>query len=172
MGSSFPDQGSNPRSLHWQHRVLATGPPGKSLGFLYKSVSLSKPYSSSGKRKEKKKKKGVNTLMGLQWKPDGEKCQKSRSNEKKAQTTPFLFLISQDFEMYPHRPAALMFLSLDSSCFGAWHALSSPLAGSRSPIPFMKPSYLPSSGRVMTPFFVAQDLAFSALLIFLEFRHF
>ena len=135
VGSSFPDQGSNLRSLHWQHRVLATGPPGKSLGFLYKSVSLSKPYSSSGKRKEKKKKKGVNTLMGLQWKPDGEKCQKSRSNEKKAQTTPFLFLISQDFEMYPHRPAALMFLSLDSSCFGACMLFHLPLLALEVPSP-------------------------------------
>ena len=27
----FPDQGSNPGPLHWEHGVLATGPPGKSL---------------------------------------------------------------------------------------------------------------------------------------------
>ena len=26
----FPDQGSNPDPLHWEHRILATGPPGKS----------------------------------------------------------------------------------------------------------------------------------------------
>ena len=27
----FPDQGSNPGPLHWEHGVLPTGPPGKSL---------------------------------------------------------------------------------------------------------------------------------------------
>ena len=27
------DQGSNPSPLHWGYRVLATGPPGKSLSF-------------------------------------------------------------------------------------------------------------------------------------------
>ena len=26
----FPDQGESPGSLHWEHGVLATGPPGKS----------------------------------------------------------------------------------------------------------------------------------------------
>ena len=30
-GIKFPDQGLNPGPLHWEHRVLATGPPGKSL---------------------------------------------------------------------------------------------------------------------------------------------
>ncbi|XP_059781364.1 rho GTPase-activating protein SYDE2 isoform X6 [Balaenoptera ricei] len=30
----FPDQGSNPGPLHWEHGVSATGPPGKSLYFL------------------------------------------------------------------------------------------------------------------------------------------
>ena len=29
-GSQFPNQGWNPRPLHWRHRVLTTGPPGKS----------------------------------------------------------------------------------------------------------------------------------------------
>ena len=29
-GVQLPDQGSNPGPLHWEHRVLATGPPGKS----------------------------------------------------------------------------------------------------------------------------------------------
>ena len=29
----FPDQGSNPGALHWEHRVLATGPSGKPLKF-------------------------------------------------------------------------------------------------------------------------------------------
>ena len=27
----FPDQGRNPGLLHWEHRLLATGPPEKSL---------------------------------------------------------------------------------------------------------------------------------------------
>ena len=31
VGASSLGQGSNPDSLHWKHRVLATGPPGKSL---------------------------------------------------------------------------------------------------------------------------------------------
>ena len=30
IGSYFPDQGSNPYFLHWQHRVLTTGSPEKS----------------------------------------------------------------------------------------------------------------------------------------------
>ena len=30
-GMLFLDQGLNPGPLHWEHRVLATGPPGKSL---------------------------------------------------------------------------------------------------------------------------------------------
>ena len=29
-GIQFPDQGSNPGPLHWEHGVPATGPPGKS----------------------------------------------------------------------------------------------------------------------------------------------
>ena len=32
VGSQLPDQGLNPHPLHWEHSVLATGPPGKSLG--------------------------------------------------------------------------------------------------------------------------------------------
>ena len=31
VGSQFPDQGLNPCPLHWEHGVLTTGPPGKSL---------------------------------------------------------------------------------------------------------------------------------------------
>ena len=30
-GIQFPDQGLNPGPPHWEHRVLATGLPGKSL---------------------------------------------------------------------------------------------------------------------------------------------
>ena len=29
-GNWFPHQGSNPGPLHWEHRVLATGPQGES----------------------------------------------------------------------------------------------------------------------------------------------
>ena len=30
VGSQFPDQGPDPGRLHWEHTVLAAGPPGKS----------------------------------------------------------------------------------------------------------------------------------------------
>ena len=33
-GISFPDRGLNPGFLHWEWRVLASGPPGKSPGFI------------------------------------------------------------------------------------------------------------------------------------------
>ena len=33
-GIYFPDQGLNPGPLHWEHRVLTTGLPGKSQGAL------------------------------------------------------------------------------------------------------------------------------------------
>ena len=40
-GIQFPDQGSNPGPLHWEHRVLITGSPGKSpLVFIIISVIL------------------------------------------------------------------------------------------------------------------------------------
>ena len=32
MGSSFLNQGSNPRSLHWKRGILTTGPPGSPTG--------------------------------------------------------------------------------------------------------------------------------------------
>ena len=34
-GIQFPGQGSNPGPLHWEHRVLTTVPPGKSLSRLF-----------------------------------------------------------------------------------------------------------------------------------------
>ena len=34
-GIQFPDQGSNPGPLRWERRVLATGPPGKSLNITF-----------------------------------------------------------------------------------------------------------------------------------------
>ena len=33
-GIQFPDQGWNPGPLPWEYRILATGPPGKSLDSL------------------------------------------------------------------------------------------------------------------------------------------
>ena len=38
MWDLVPDQGSNPDPLHWEHGVLATGPPGKSLGVCLKGT--------------------------------------------------------------------------------------------------------------------------------------
>ena len=35
---SFPDRGSNLDPLHWEHRVLATGSPGKSLAEAFVSA--------------------------------------------------------------------------------------------------------------------------------------
>ena len=32
MWDLFPDQGCNPGPLHWEHGILATGPPGKPQG--------------------------------------------------------------------------------------------------------------------------------------------
>ena len=41
-GLLFPDQGSNPGSLHWECEVIATGPPGKSCKhFLKESTFIS-----------------------------------------------------------------------------------------------------------------------------------
>ena len=37
-GIKFPDQGLNPGPLHWEHRVLAAGPPGMSLNPFLKQV--------------------------------------------------------------------------------------------------------------------------------------
>ena len=39
-GSQFPYQGSNPRPLQWKHRVLTTGPPGKSQGKLQMNLLI------------------------------------------------------------------------------------------------------------------------------------
>ena len=45
----FPDQGLNPGPLHWEHGVLPTGPPGKSLFYyslrLWVSLTFSAVYS-------------------------------------------------------------------------------------------------------------------------------
>ena len=34
-GISFPDQGSHLGPLHWERRVIATGPPGKAQGLVF-----------------------------------------------------------------------------------------------------------------------------------------
>ena len=34
VGYYFPDQGSNSHPLHWKHRILTTGPSGKSLSWI------------------------------------------------------------------------------------------------------------------------------------------
>ena len=39
-GIQFPNQGSNPGPLHWEHRVLASGPLGKSPSFKAKALAL------------------------------------------------------------------------------------------------------------------------------------
>ena len=39
VGSSFPNQGSNPFPLHWERRVLTSGPPGKSWQHHSKSTN-------------------------------------------------------------------------------------------------------------------------------------
>ena len=46
-GIQFPDQGLNPGPLHWEHRVLATGPPEKSLIFFLKYSVFLTPVLSS-----------------------------------------------------------------------------------------------------------------------------
>ena len=48
VGPNSPEQGSNPSSLHWEGRVLATGPPGKSL-FLF--LFLSNDYYATRTQK-------------------------------------------------------------------------------------------------------------------------
>ena len=47
MGSSFPDQRVNPHPLHWKHRVLTNGRPGKSLTELL-TGRLSAPKQEDG----------------------------------------------------------------------------------------------------------------------------
>ena len=39
-GIQFPSQGSNPGPLNWEHRVLATGLPGKSLTYLLRNKAV------------------------------------------------------------------------------------------------------------------------------------
>ena len=55
-GIQFPDQGSNPAPLHWERRVLTTGPPGKSrlivsfMRFLTVKYYLTRPTQAFQRR--------------------------------------------------------------------------------------------------------------------------
>ena len=40
FSTKFPDQGSNPDSMHWRHRVLTTGPPGKYCTWIFNSERM------------------------------------------------------------------------------------------------------------------------------------
>ena len=44
-GIQFPDQGLNPGFLHWKHKILATGPPGKSRERILGHVKHAKTIS-------------------------------------------------------------------------------------------------------------------------------
>ena len=49
MGSEFPDQGSNlGPPLPWELRVLATGPPGKSMPDIFKQIDFGKGRADKG----------------------------------------------------------------------------------------------------------------------------
>ena len=53
MEPQFPNQGLNLGPLHWQHEVLTTRPPGKSLHYLILRVMIklqsSRTYGTGGK---------------------------------------------------------------------------------------------------------------------------
>ena len=44
-GIEFPDQGLNMRPQHWEYRVLATGPPGKSQAYFLVLKDMAKTLS-------------------------------------------------------------------------------------------------------------------------------
>ena len=58
-GSYLPDQVSIPRSLQWDHRVLATGPPGKSLN--------AASWWSLGKTSRKTTQPSHNIMRSYKW---------------------------------------------------------------------------------------------------------
>ena len=67
-GLLFPDQGSNPGSLHWECEVIATGPPGKSCKhFLKESTFISslRDISQSPKANEQLSKYSLCTQASL-----------------------------------------------------------------------------------------------------------
>ena len=58
----FLDKGSNQGPLHWEHRVLATGPQGKSLVMLLMKLS-SQHLTESGKDEKPVTAKGMDWLV-------------------------------------------------------------------------------------------------------------
>ena len=52
-GICFPDQGSNLGLLHWEHRIVGPGPPGKSLDGI-----VDGPKQVSGRKPDRAKKGG------------------------------------------------------------------------------------------------------------------
>lgn len=46
-GIWFPDEGSNPGPLHWEHSVFATGPPGKTPYSPFFSIWLTSVHPSA-----------------------------------------------------------------------------------------------------------------------------
>ena len=68
-GSYFPHQGLNLHPLHWQHKVLATGPPGKSpnqfFGDPFLNIScLTKAYQTL-RKDMKDRDQNKQTIRGL-----------------------------------------------------------------------------------------------------------
>ena len=70
-GIQFPPQGSNPGPLHWEHRVLTTGPPGKSLpscllsymkGFGAVSLQPSYKFTETETRRQQQEEKNRNVF--------------------------------------------------------------------------------------------------------------
>ena len=47
-GNFFPEQGLNPWPLHWKHRVLTTGPPGKVSTAVLAPCTASEPSVTTG----------------------------------------------------------------------------------------------------------------------------
>ena len=64
MGSWLPDRGLNLCPLHWKHRALTIGPPGKSLGDFFDKNQLSK--GKRGKVSEGGEQRAVKTRQELQ----------------------------------------------------------------------------------------------------------
>ena len=52
-GIYFPNQGTNPGPLHCEHRVLASGPPGKSLPIFLNPVSSTLLFPKAKQAKAK-----------------------------------------------------------------------------------------------------------------------
>ena len=51
MGSQFPDQGLNSWPLYWEHRVLTTRLPGKSLLLVLNELLMQAKHKASSPQK-------------------------------------------------------------------------------------------------------------------------